>query len=319
MNTKKKVSVAGGGTQGSQIASQIAYKGFPVTVWVRSEESIARAKPRFESIKKQYLQELENIKNGSGPICRGLSDQETLSEEEVDALIANAIRNLEAIEFTTDKEKAFGGADYVIECIAEVPEEKNSFYTSIAPVLKDDAIVLTDSSTLLPSSFMEATGRPESFMSMHFGNQIWKNNFAELMRTPKTSEETVAAVENFAKEIGMVPLKLNKEQPGYLINSMLIPWLSAAAALWGDDVSDPETIDLTWALDTGADMGQTPFHKMDKIGLPLCAHIMSMNPEAQKEGTPLNKAVHKMKAMIAQGKTGISAGEGFFKYSDYDR
>ena len=69
----KNVTVAGGGTQGSQIASQIAYKGFAVTVWVRSEASVERARVRFATIKEQYLSTLEAMKTDAAAYCRGLA------------------------------------------------------------------------------------------------------------------------------------------------------------------------------------------------------------------------------------------------------
>ena len=84
----KSVTVAGGGTQGSQIASQIAYKGFAVTVWVRSEASVERARVRFATIKEQYLSTLEAMKTDASAYCRGLADTPDLSAEEIDALIA---------------------------------------------------------------------------------------------------------------------------------------------------------------------------------------------------------------------------------------
>ena len=105
---------------------------------------------------------------------------------------------------------------------------------------------------------MEDTGRPEKYMTLHFANQIWKNNLAEVMKTSKTSEEVFELVQEFAKKRGMVPLKLYKEQPGYILNTLLIPWFKAALYLAATGVSDPETIDLTWVLDTGADPGQAP-------------------------------------------------------------
>lgn len=172
---------------------------------------------------------------------------------------------------------------------------------------------------MLPSTFMEYTGRPDKFLTLHFANQIWKNNLTELMKTDKTSMESFELAEQFAKAIGMIPLKLNKEQPGYLLNSLLIPWLKAAVCLAGDGVSDPATIDLSWQLATGADPGQTPFRKLDKIGLGLAYAILSMDPAAKVEGSQLNKGVAMLKKYIDEGKTGIAAGEGFYKYEKYDK
>ena len=319
INKIKNVTVAGCGTQGSQIASQIAYKGFNVTVWVRSEASIGRAKPRLAAIREQYAAALEGWKKDPAQYCRGLSDEKDLTEEQIDALEKIGLAGIDSIKLETDYYKAFSDADIVVECINENPDEKRAFYKELAKHLPEKTILLTDSSTFMPSSFMEDTGRPDKYMTLHFANQIWKNNLAEVMKTSKTSEEVFELVQEFAKKMGMVPLKLYKEQPGYILNTLLIPWFKAALYLAATGVSDPETIDLTWVLDTGADPGQAPFRKLDKIGLVLCYKIFSMDPEASKPGTVMNQIGNYLKKYIDAGKTGIAVGEGFYKYENYDK
>ena len=110
----------------------------------------------------------------------------------------------------------------------------------------------------------------------------------------------------------MVPLCLHKERPGYILNSMLVPFLSAAEALFANDVADPETIDKTWCLATGAPNG--PFRILDVVGLVTAYNIVSMNPLAEDPESTPGKICAKLKEMIDQGKTGINAGEGFYKY-----
>ena len=82
----------------------------------------------------------------------------------------------------------------------------------------------------------------------------------------------------FAEGIRMVPPCLHKEQPGYILNSMLVPFLSAAEALFANDVADPESIDKTWELATGAPSG--PFRILDVVGLVTAYNIVMMNPQA---------------------------------------
>lgn len=315
----KNVTVAGGGTQGSQIASQIAYKGFAVTVWVRSEASIERARARFATIKKQYLSTLEAMKADASAYCRGLADTPDLSAEQIDALVAQAEERLSAIKFETDWDAAFGNADLVVECINENPQEKTEFYTKLSGHLPERTVILTDSSTMLPSMFAEATGRPDRYMSLHFGNQIWRNNMTELMRHDGTDPEVFELAAQFAEAIGMVPLKLNREQPGYILNSLLIPWFKAATSLVATGICDAETVDKCWELATGADPGQTPFRKLDKIGLVLARNILSMDPAVKDPASGLAKSVAMLNGYIDEGKTGIAAGEGFYKYESYDK
>ena len=310
----KKVTIAGCGTEGSQIASMVAYKGFETTVWLRSEASIERAKPRLESVKKQIVAALDAWKADPAQYCRGLSDERDLSPEGIDELKAAAEERLPQVLLTTDVQEAFGDADIVIECINEDPAQKTALYEAIADVMPQKTLLLTDSSTFLPSTFADATGRPDRYMTLHFANQIWRNNLTELMRHDRTSDESFELADKFSYAIGMIPLKLNKEQPGYILNTLLIPWFRAALQLVATGVSDPATVDLCWELDTGATPDQTPFRKLDKVGLPLALHIMGMQPGADDPDSVSGKIVAMLKGYVDAGKTGIAVGEGFYRY-----
>lgn len=136
----KRVTIAGCGTEGSQIASMVAYKGFETTVWLRSEGSIERARPRLASVKKQIVGVLEAWKTDPSAYCRGLSDERDLAPEQIDELIAQAEERLPKIHLTTSLEEAFGEADVVIECINEDPAQKTDLYEKIAPVMPEHKI-----------------------------------------------------------------------------------------------------------------------------------------------------------------------------------
>ena len=307
----KKVTVAGGGVLGSQIALQSAYCGFDVTIWLRSEGSIERCAQKLDRFAGVYAATLAATKADPTKRARGLSD-EGATEEELDALIAKVAPARASITLTCDWDKAFGDADLVIEAVAEDPAQKVEFYTELQKHLPEKAIIVTNSSTLLPSQFAEYTGRPEKFLALHFANNIWSGNTAEVMGHPGTDQVYYDQVVEFADSIRMVPLCLRKEQPGYILNSMLVPFLSAAEALFANDVADPETIDKTWCLATGAPNG--PFRILDVVGLVTAYNIVSMNPLAKDPESTPGKICAKLKEMIDQGKTGINAGEGFYKY-----
>ena len=310
--TIKKVVVAGGGVLGSQIALQSAYCGFDVTIWLRSEGSIERAKPKLERFKNIYVDTLEKMKTDANAYCRGLSKKTDLSDSEIDELKQNAEDAYNNIILTTSYDEAASGADLIIEAIAENPEQKIAFYQELAKHMDEETILVTNSSTLLPSMFAEYTGRPEKYLSLHFANTIWENNTAEVMGHPGTNQKYYDEVAQFAEDINMIPLKLKKEQPGYILNSLLVPFLSAAEALLANDVADHETIDKTWILATGAPAG--PFHILDIVGLTTAYNIIIMNPEAQDPNTTPGKIAKMLKEKIDAGKTGINAGEGFYKY-----
>lgn len=308
----RNVTVAGGGVLGSQIAYQSAYKGFDVTVWVRSEASVERAKPKFARLRDIYLNTLEAMKTDAGAYCRGLASSPATSPEEIDRLKERAEAAFESIAFTTSFEEAANDADLIIEAIAEDPAQKTDFYGKIAGIMPEKTILVTNSSTLLPSMFAEATGRPAKYLALHFANEIWRNNTAEVMGHAGTSPEAYDEVVAFAEAIGMIPLKLRKEQPGYILNSLLVPFLNAAQALLANDVADPETIDKTWMLATGAPLG--PFRILDIVGLTTAYNIVSMNPQAADPDSTPGKIAAILKSHIDEGKTGVNAGEGFYSY-----
>lgn len=149
-------------------------------------------------------------------------------------------------------------------------------------------------------------------MALHFANEIWRNNTAEVMGHAGTDPAVYDKVVGFAEAIGMVPLKLKKEQPGYILNSMLVPFLNSAQALLANGVADPETIDKTWVLATGAPIG--PFRILDVVGLTTAYNIVIMNPQASDPDTTAGRIAKLLKEYIDAGKTGINVGEGFYKY-----
>lgn len=202
--------------------------------------------------------------------------------------------------------------DLVIEAIAENPEEKIAFYTELAKHLPEKTIIATNSSTMLPSAFAQYTDRPEKYLALRFANEIWRNNTAEVMGHPETSKQAYDDVAEFAETISMIPLKLQKEQPGYILNSLLVPFLSAAEALLATGVADCETIDKTWMLATGAPLG--PFRILDIVGLTTAYNIDIMDPRSKDPSTVQGKVAALLKGYIDEGKTGVNAGEGFYKY-----
>src|SRR5699024_1915452 len=120
--------------------------------------------------------------------------------------------------------------------------------------------------------------------------------------------EHLDAVAGFAAEIGMVPIRLHKEQPGYVLNSLLVPLLQAAARLYVREVADVATIDLTWRRATGAPWG--PFQIFDVIGMqtPYQLSSRSEDPELRRFAEVLKRDY------IDRGRLGRSAGAGFYDY-----
>lgn len=311
----KKIVIAGGGVLGSQIAFQTAYCGFQVTIWLRSESSITRTKPKLDHLNEVYKETIELMatKEGQTPAnwARGISDYDTFDKEACLKKVNDAYEN---IVLELDMEKAVKDADLVIESMAENVDAKIDFYKKLAPLMPEKTILVTNSSTLLPSKFAKYTGRAEKYLSLHFANTIWKNNTAEVMSQSKTDEKYFKEVMEFANDIRMIPLPVKKEKSGYLLNSMLVPLLFSGMDLYVNEISDPESIDKAWTLGTGAPKG--PFQILDTVGLTTALDIVQMYVKIPSFLAPYNfKGMEKMlKSYVDEGKLGMSAGEGFYKY-----
>ena len=307
----QNVVVAGGGVLGTQIGLMCAYTGHKVTFWLRSESSIGRTEPKIERYSKLMLEDLENAKALiSNPVGKMMYPRGMIKTWDVKIGKENLKNN---IRIELDMAKAVADADIVIESMSEDPNAKIEVYEKMKDLLPEKTILVTNSSTMLPSRFAEYTGRPEKYLALHFANTIWKNNTAEVMGHPGTDPAIYEKVVAFAKDINMVPLQLHKEQPGYILNSMLVPFLAAAQELWANEVSDPATIDLTWQLATGAPAG--PFKILDIVGLETAYNIHIMKPEAKIEGSVENRICKLLKEKIDKGETGVNAGKGFYEYA----
>lgn len=314
----RKITVAGGGVLGAQIAYAAAFHGFDVTIWGRSEGSIERAKPRINKVYETYTKELELAPRYIGAEFPNyprsfFDDVKDINLEKIEELKKNNEKAYKDLKYTVDLEEAFADADLVIEAIAEKVDEKRAFYEKIKDILKDDAILASNSSTFMPSMLKDFTGREERYLHLHFANNIHRQNLAEVMRHDRTSDEAFDAVVEFARSIGMYPAVIKKEQPGYILNSILVPVINAGLTLYGNDVADPVDIDMDWKIGTGSPKG--PFEIIDIVGLTTVINILSNNPASNDSSTPIGKAMIKLKEMADKGHIGIESGQGFYKYN----
>lgn len=284
MTTFSSVTVLGAGVLGTQIALQTARHGIPVVVYDISDDAVATGRERLAGIVEQYL---GDVGEGERPAA--------------EAAVAH-------IAFTTDLAEAVSAAGLVIEAVPERLELKRSVYAQLAGVAPADTVFATNSSTLLPSAIADATGRPDRFLALHFANHVWRQNTAEVMGTEATDPAVFESVATFAEEIGMVPIRLHKEQPGYVLNSLLVPFLDAAADLVLRGVADPETVDTTWRIGTGAPLG--PFQIFDVVGLRTAHAIASASSDPGARAW----AEHLQREYLDKGRFGVESGEGFYRY-----
>ncbi|WP_457949909.1 3-hydroxyacyl-CoA dehydrogenase [Pseudarthrobacter sp. alpha12b] len=284
MPSIKTLTVLGTGVLGSQIAFQAAFHGFAVTAYDVDEDALSKARDRFTRLAGIYRAQVAGA-----------------SEGKTEAALAN-------LRLTADLGDAVVDADLVIEAAPELLELKRDVYRKLAELAPAKAIFATNSSTLLPSDLKDFTGRPDRFLALHYANNIWAQNIAEVMGTGETDPAVYAAVVDFARSSGLEPIEIKKEKAGYVLNSLLVPLLNAAAGLLLQGVADPHTIDKTWRIATGAPSG--PFQIYDVVGLTTAYNIASASPDAGSQAFAQYLKEHH----IDQGKLGVASGEGFYKY-----
>jgi len=278
------VAVLGTGVLGSQIAFQTAYSGFAVTAYDISDDALAAARERFAHLAATYRAEVPG------------------AAEDGKADLA-----LMRLTLSTDLDAA-AQADLVIEAVPEVLDLKRDVYTRLGELAPAKTIFATNSSTLLPSDMVEFTGRPDRFLALHFANRVWKFNTAEVMGTTQTDPAVFATVEEFATEIGMVPIAIHKEKAGYVLNTLLVPLLNAGMGLAAGGYASVEDIDKTWRIATGAPLG--PLQILDVIGLTTPYNILTHSSTGDEKLATWLKETY-----IDQGKLGVATGEGYYKYA----
>jgi len=275
-----RVTVLGLGVLGAQIALQTAAHGVQVTGYDIDDAALQVGRGRLDAFAQAAAGEVAD-----GDAYRSAPD---------------------SIRLTSDLADAVREADLVIEAVPERLELKRDVWAEVGAAAPASTVFATNSSSLLPSAIADASGRPDRFLALHFANHIWRQNTAEIMGTPATDTAVADSVEAFAVAIGMVPIRLHKEQAGYVLNSLLIPFLSAAAQLLVKGVATPETIDVTWRTATGAPAG--PFQIYDVVGLRTAYAIASADPRAEAWASYLKEHY------LDKGLLGVESGEGFYRY-----
>lgn len=288
--TIKRVTVLGAGVLGAQIAYQIAYSGFDVVSYDINDDALASAAKRFDKLHDTYAQKLKDANHDKLAQTKGhLSQSKDLAE-------------------------AVSKADLVIEAVPENIELKRKIWKEVGENAPKTAIFTTNTSTILPSSFADSSGDASRFLAYHFANDIWKRRVVEVMGTAKTDPKYVAAVEQFAKDMGMKPVVIKKEQPGYILNSLLVPFLEAASKLYGGGIAEPRDVDAVWKEATGSVAG--PFEIMDTVGLRTVYEIHSRKAEATGDEDERNFTKRLQEEYINKGKMGKETNSGFYDYDE---
>lgn len=281
----QNLTVLGTGVLGSQIAFQAAYSGKDVVAYDLTNDILAKLPDRWEYLKPLYLRDLPDA-----------------TPDKLDAAVGR-------IRTSSDLADALKDTDIVIEAVPEVLEIKRETWAKAGAVAPAKTVFATNSSTLLPSDIADATGRPEKFLALHFANEVWRLNTGEVMGHAGTDPHALDAVAEFAEEIGMIAIRLKKEQPGYIVNSLLIPFLTSAAKLYVRDIADVAVIDATWRKATGAPFGPFEIHDIVGMETPYNLNSHSEDPELREFAKILKRD------FIDKGRLGRATGKGFYDYT----
>jgi len=284
----RNVTVAGAGVLGSQVAWQAAFRGFNVTVYDAFDKGL--------EVGRELHDRYARLFNDTRGVPAGQIDQ-TFSR----------------LRYTTDLAEAVADADITSESVPENLAIKQAFYGELGQLAPGRTIFTTNSSTMVPSQMAAYTGRPERFLALHFANIIWDHNIGEVMGHPDTDSDVFQQVIDFARGLGMVPIPIHKEQHGYIINSLLVPFLSAAQDLLVRGVTDHESIDRTWMIAMGSPFG--PCGLMDTIGMETIMNVLQLRAAGGEPGIDERIAWFK-KHFLDHNRLGVKTGEGFYSYPD---
>ena len=225
---------------------------------------------------------------------RGMIDQEMVE------------RAKNALTVTADINQAVENVDLVSESVIEDIEIKQKFYADFAPRLQKGTIVTTNTSYLLPSMLLESIVEPENFCALHF-HDVFNQTVVDIMPHGGTDPAVSDLLMEFGQRINQIPVFIQKENPGYIFNTILMAILGQAGSLFLNEVGTIQAIDRSFMGNFKTPIG--PFGMLDQIGLDTAWHVTN----ARKDHKSVQFA-KLLKSYIDNGKLGFKSGEGFYKY-----
>jgi len=280
-----RVLIIGAGTMGQQIGFVCAMHGYDVVLYDIDEAMLNKGLKRIQQLGSQFV--------SSGRI----------TQKDADNIMTR-------VTVSNDPADAARDVDFVSECVPEDPGLKGRIFAQFDKLCPERAIFTTNTSTLVPSMFAEATGRPEKFAAFHF-HDVRISNVVDIMPHPETSQETINLIHDFAKNIGQLPIMLNKENRGYVFNSMLSTLFMSALTLASKDVASIEDIDRAWMGVMHTPMG--PFGIMDQVGLKTVWTITDYWAKALNDKNFQFNA-NFIEQYVKKGNLGTKTKQGFYSY-----
>jgi 3-hydroxybutyryl-CoA dehydrogenase len=282
--TIQSVGIIGSGIMGSGIAEVAAAAGHTVVLRSRSQ---ATADAMVAGLTKSLAKQVERGKK---------------TQEDADAILGR-------VSATTEL-SALADCDLVIESVVEDLSVKLALFKELDGIVKAEAIIATNTSTLPVVEMAVATNRADKVCGVHFFNPAPAMALVEIVRALTSSDETISEVTAFAAACGKDPVEVT-DRAGFIVNALLFPYLNHAVTLMENGVASKEGIDSAMKGGCGFPMG--PFALLDLVGLDTSVAILDALYAETK--SPAANAAPTLRRMLAAGQLGRKSGAGFYDYA----